>query len=241
VVCSALLGAFVGGLLWAQVLPLRPWHVEVGYTWPSRASYDRQPPLPAQWKGLSKTELFLRARKIYFAPGRGVGWFFAGETFSWSFLQGGLAASYLPAGVQVVPDSHTIRQSMACRGVEVGLVGRWMRSRWGVLSSAGLYLLSTRVNPLNLPLTDGGRFFVQPTLNTFVGLRLSVVGVYALPDDSNLSLTLGLHWPFLWGRPAPVLVRRTLPDGSTIAQSATWYLPPHHGQVSLGLLFKSPF
>ncbi|RMF50067.1 MAG: hypothetical protein D6750_05265 [Bacteroidetes bacterium] len=213
----------------------------MGYTWPSPALHDRQSPIPAQWEGLSKTDVFLRAKKIYFAPRRGVGWFFAGETFSWSFLQSSLAALYLPARIQVVPDSHAIRRSIACRGVEVGLLGRWMRSRWGVLSSAGLYLLSTRVNPLSLPLTDGGRFFVQPTLNTFVGLRLSVMGMVALPDDPNLFFTFGLHWPFLWGRPAPILARRSLPDGSTLAQSATWYLPPHHGQVSLGLLFKSPF
>ncbi len=236
---SAFLAASVGSLLCAQVLPLRPWHVEAGITWGARVPYDHQAPIPAEWQNLSKNDVFLRVRKIYFSPRRGMGWFFAGETFSWSFSQGSLAKPYLPAGVQVLPDSQAIPRSIACRGVEVGLLGRWMHGRWGVLYGAGLYLLSTRVNPLNLPLTDGSRFFVQPTLNTFVGSRLSVIGVYTPPDD--LSLTVGLHWPFLWGRPAPVLARRSLPDGSTLAQSATWYLPPHHVQVSLGLLFKSPF
>lgn len=183
----------------------------------------------------------LRARKAYFAPRGGMGWFFGAETFSWFFSQASFLASYLPAGVRIVPDSQTVWKAIASRGAEVGFLSRWTRGRWGALSGASLYLLSMRVSPLSVPLMDGSRFLFQPTLNTFVGFRLSLVGLYRPLDVKNFALTLGLHWPFLWGRPAPVLARRQFLDGSTVAQTSVWYLPPRFWQVSLGVLFKSPF
>lgn len=231
--------AVLASLLSAQPLHLRPWHVEMGYAWFYRSGKERQvaPPGPLD---LDPRGIFLRARKAYFAPRGGMGWFFGAETFSWSFSQGSFLASYLPPGVQIVPDSQGIWRSIACRGVEVGFLGRWVRGRWGALSGASLYLLSTRVAPLSVPFTDGSRFVLQPTLNTFVGFRASLVGVYRPPDEENVVLTLGLHWPFLWGRPAPVLARHQLPDGSTVAQTTSWYLHPRFWQVSVGMLFKSP-